>query len=470
MAGAGYKLFNTGDVLTAAQVNTYLMQQTIMVFADSSARTTALSGVLAEGMTTYLQDTNSLEFYNGSSWVAAVGDITGVTAGTGLTGGGTSGTVTLTNDMAVTITAKGDLIVGTGNATYDNLAAGSSGDSLVADSASTTGLRWQGNYAAGKNKIINGDFGIWQRGTSFTTPALNAYTADRFYQAQNGTSPTIVHSQQAFTYGTAPVAGYESTYFYRVDQTVAGSAATFNFIGQKIEDVRTFANQTFTFSFWAKAASTITLPSVEISQVFGSGGSTSVNTTLTSSVSVGTSWTRYSYSVSVPSIAGKTIGAGSHLIVRIFLPLNSTFTFDTWGWQAEAGSVATAFQTATGTLQGELAACQRYYWRYGGEQAYTVLGLGVGYSTTDAYILIRYPVTMRTVPSSIDYSTLMLQRDPSQAIYAVTALANLNGTSSGKDTFGLKATIGSTNLTAGTPYFLSTNNSTSGYLGFSAEL
>jgi hypothetical protein len=50
MAGAGYKLFNTGDVLTAAQVNTYLNVQTVMVFADSAARTTALSGVLAEGM------------------------------------------------------------------------------------------------------------------------------------------------------------------------------------------------------------------------------------------------------------------------------------------------------------------------------------------------------------------------------------------------------------------------------------
>lgn len=104
MAGAGYKLFNTGDVLTAAQVNTYLMQQTVMVFADSTARTTALSGVLAEGMLSYLQDTNTVEVYNGSSWVAVsnTGDITGVTAGTGLSGGGTSGSVTVSIDTAVT--------------------------------------------------------------------------------------------------------------------------------------------------------------------------------------------------------------------------------------------------------------------------------------------------------------------------------------------------------------------------------
>jgi hypothetical protein len=104
MAGAGYRLFNTGDVLTAAQVNTYLQQQVIMVFADSTARTTALSGVLAEGMFSYLTGTNAFQLYDGSSWVdvSNPGDITGVTAGTGLSGGGTSGAVTVSIDTGVT--------------------------------------------------------------------------------------------------------------------------------------------------------------------------------------------------------------------------------------------------------------------------------------------------------------------------------------------------------------------------------
>lgn len=98
MAGAGYKLFNTGDVLTAAQVNTYLQEQAVMRFANAAARTTALSGVLAEGMVTYLMDTDALEIYSGSAWVGyGSGDITGVTTGTdsGLTGGVTSGTADL---------------------------------------------------------------------------------------------------------------------------------------------------------------------------------------------------------------------------------------------------------------------------------------------------------------------------------------------------------------------------------------
>jgi hypothetical protein len=104
MAGAGYRLFNTGDVLTAAQVNTYLQQQVIMVFADSSARTTALSGVLAEGMFSYLTGTNAFQYYDGAAWadVSNPGDITSVSAGTGLSGGGSSGAVTLAIDTATT--------------------------------------------------------------------------------------------------------------------------------------------------------------------------------------------------------------------------------------------------------------------------------------------------------------------------------------------------------------------------------
>jgi hypothetical protein len=83
MAGAGYKLFNTGDVLTAAQVNTYLMQQTVMVFADASARTTALSGVLAEGMLSYLQDTNKVYVYDGSAWLDVSSEIPSQTGNSG---------------------------------------------------------------------------------------------------------------------------------------------------------------------------------------------------------------------------------------------------------------------------------------------------------------------------------------------------------------------------------------------------
>ena len=104
-ANAGYKLFVTGDVLTAAQVQYNLQNQTIMYFASSTARTTALSGVVVEGMFSYLADTNAFEYYDGAAWqsVSNPGDITGVTAGTGLSGGGTSGAVTLSIDTGTTV-------------------------------------------------------------------------------------------------------------------------------------------------------------------------------------------------------------------------------------------------------------------------------------------------------------------------------------------------------------------------------
>lgn len=121
MAGAGYKLFNTGDVLTAQQVNEYLQQQTVMVFASAAARTTALSGVLAEGMVSYLKDTNLTEVYDGSAWVAIGADQT-------------------------PLTTKGDLFT---YSTQDaRLGVGTNGQYLIADSTTATGLKW-GDVSAG---------------------------------------------------------------------------------------------------------------------------------------------------------------------------------------------------------------------------------------------------------------------------------------------------------------------------------
>ena len=72
MAGAGFKDFQAGDVLTAVEVDTYLMQQTIMVFADATARDAAITAP-AEGYHCFLKDTDAFEYYTGSAWVAAGG-------------------------------------------------------------------------------------------------------------------------------------------------------------------------------------------------------------------------------------------------------------------------------------------------------------------------------------------------------------------------------------------------------------
>ena len=177
MAGAGYKLFNTGDVLTAAQVNTYLQEQVVMVFANATARTTALSGVLAEGMMSYLQDTNAVEVYDGTAWVSigSSGDITGVTAGTGISGGGTSGTVTITNSMATEITAAGDIIVGTGSGTFDNLPIGTTGQVLTAD---TTVSPYKVKWASAGSAFV----GVSVEHSDFQTISNATFTAVQFDQ------------------------------------------------------------------------------------------------------------------------------------------------------------------------------------------------------------------------------------------------------------------------------------------------
>jgi hypothetical protein len=327
-------------------------------------------------------------------------------------------------------------------------------------------------YAAGKNKIVNGDFGVNQR--NFTSATANqTYTFDRWVVACSAT--TITLTPQTFTAGTAPVAGYEGKNFIRSVTTINSTINDVALLQQRIEDVRTFAGQTMTVSFWAKAASGTPKVQPIIEQNFGSGGS-AVVVTLGTAVTLTTSWARYTATFSVPSISGKTIGTSSSLYVEFGLTVGTgqttygtigtqAATIDLWGVQAENGSTATAFQTATGNPASELAACQRYYQRFSYAANGIVFANMSQWSTTNGTGLMNLPVTMRTTPSSLDYSGVQFDRPGAGVVTATSVTINGN---SGNTQMHIGATAAS-GLTAATMGFLSATTSSS-YIGFSAEL
>jgi hypothetical protein len=340
---------------------------------------------------------------------------------------------------------------------------------------------WNSGFGqAAKNKLINGDFSINQR--NFTSSTTNgAYSFDRWYQINAGGTVTV--TPQTFTPGAAPVAGYEKANYLRCVVASQSASTDLAVVTQKIEDVRTFAGQTVTVSFWAKAASGTPKIGLENVQDYGQGGSPSSATlTALGTVTLSTSWARYSLSFTMPSITGKTLGTTpntSFTQISLWLSSGATYaarsssigiqnnTFDISMVQLEYGSVATPFQTATATIQEELSACQRYYFRYGSDATYLYAGFGSGSaaSTTQATIIIQHPVSMRTSPTAAEFSTIGLV-DGVNAIVSVTSvtLAQLNQFQS---TILANTASG---LTQYRWYRLSTNNSSSGYFGLSAEL
>lgn len=315
------------------------------------------------------------------------------------------------------VDAKGDLIAATAADTPARLAVGTNGQVLTADSTASTGLAWatptvSNTFYAGKNKVINGDFGIWQRGTSFTTSAgVTTFSADR-WRSVMPSSATL--SRQTFTPGTAPVAGYEGQYYFNA--TITSNAQNYEH-GQFIENARTFAGQSVTLSFWARSTVGAQPMNVSLYQNFGTGGSPSSlvaisPTSGTTPFTPTSSWVRYVYTYNVPSVSGKTFGTNndSYLWIRIgqYTTTATNTSIDYWGVQLEAGSSVSDFVTASGnSYQAELAMCQRFYEASWGSN--NSIGAGGGcvsafaINTSEMYGAVTFKVEKRTNPTITIY-------------------------------------------------------------------
>ncbi len=307
-----------------------------------------------------------------------------------------------------------------------------------------------------RNKLINGDFSIWQRGTSFNISSnSNTFCADRWQiQSQGGTA---VASQQTFTPGI--LSGIETPYYLRLVQS-AGTANTL--VINRLEDVRTLAGQSITVSYLAKASASTTI-TARFDQDFGSGGSSRAANGGNSNT-ITTSWARYSSTFTVASITGKTIGSSSYVEFFLYYPNTASITVELAGVQIEAGTVVTPFEYRP--QQIELAMCQRYYERIN-------LGLGNSQSFGNGNVIAgnimdnpyMYKVEKRTSSVSLDYSNAQ--------VYVTGYGVFSGGTWSLYNTNTMQAVLRYTHTSSpwtGAPIGWTYGSSSPAYLGFSAEL
>jgi hypothetical protein len=263
------------------------------------------------------------------------------------------------------------------------------------------------SYQAGKNATINGGFDVWQRSTSATFAGTLTYpSADRFFGICTGTAPTCTMSRQ-----TADTTGL--TYGMRFGRNSGQTNTGQPYVGTAFEslDAKRFAGQTVTLSFYVKAGANAPLSLTSqirtgtgtdqsAASLFSVGWTGGVNNSQTNTVT--TTMTRYTQTV--------TLGSTVNQIMLLFT-YTPTGTAGANEWfqieavQLELGSYATTFSRAGGTIQNELATCQRYYFQ---TDAITGNDAGLawflGYDTGQAFGIAPITVSMRVAPTITIYN------------------------------------------------------------------
>jgi hypothetical protein len=344
---------------------------------------------------------------------------------------------------------------------------GNDGETLVADSSTSTGLRYQAAKVV--NAVFNSAFDVWQRGTSIV-PTVNAnYGPDRWRLYRNGTGSTVARS-------TDVPSGF--IYSAKVQRDSGNTNTAEIFIGQALENVDSarFIGQTVTMSYWAKAGANFSGASSRIyAQIQTGTGTDEGMYSFTGLANTGglqtitTTWTRY-------TVTGTLSGSAKQVGFRFFFePVGTAGADDSFlitGVQLEIGSVATIYSKLGGSIQGELAACQRYYYRWSSAVGSTVAYIQpiFVYTSTQTFGVFRLPVTMRRAPSSIETTgtasnyTIVV----GGGAYVLTGVPTFD--QGNPDTIMIGYPYSTGGLTVGQGGTSGANATSSAFLGFSAEL
>ena len=278
-------------------------------------------------------------------------------------------------------------------------------DASGGTTATVNGIPLRPGVLDPENRIINGAFDFWQRGTSFTA---TGYLADRWFNSLTGGSFSF--SRQAFSAGDT-LGSNNPTYFARASVSGQSLASHLFNIAQPIESVRSYAGQTITVLGWARRSSGSGNMAVEGRQSFGTGGSPSSDVTGISptTVTLTSSFAPFAVTMSVPSISGKTLGttndggfilnfwtsAGSDFNARTNSLGLQTIGVDLWGIHIKQGTHTTSAVDLYRQPEPwpELARCEKYY------QGFGVGAVGAEESTTRAGFGILLITPMRANPS-----------------------------------------------------------------------
>jgi len=292
-------------------------------------------------------------------------------------------------------------------------ASAASGSILVSNAAGSS-FAYSPINAGGKNAFINGAADIAQRGTTVAANAGVIYTLDRWgYNCTAATTATVSQVSSGLT---------SFRYALRFQRTAGTTSTPRVYLGNTVETANaiSYAGKVIAFSFYMKTGTNYSGTGVNWSLLYGTGtdesvmnGFTGSTTLLSGTFAANTTWTRVTGTATLPSTATE-FGASFNSDTSGTAGADDSFYIT--GLQIEMGSVATNFSRAGGSIQGELALCQRYLPALNiGTKV-----LGVASSTTQSYIYPIFPVTARTAPTGITVAAL--------SNYNLTSAGLVNGT------------------------------------------